>query len=119
MLHSAHHVPSAGPPIGGRRAGWPVQYEEDGAKFNCSSSPRVLRLTRNNDNERLQMTTLKQWADTHGPQPVTRIAGRLERFAGNTGDPETALAAAELCKMLRDTVPAPKAVKDVAESSQQ
>jgi len=48
-------------------------------------------------------TTLKQWAELHGPQPVSRIATRLERFAGNTGDPETALAAAELCKLLRDT----------------
>ena len=58
-------------------------------------------------NERIAMpaSTLKQWADTHGPQPVSRISARLERFAGNTGDPETALAAAELCKMLRDVNP--------------
>ena len=59
-------------------------------------------------------STLKQWADTHGPQPVSRISARLERFAGNTGDPETALAAAELCKLLRDTLPKKEQADDAA-----
>ena len=63
------------------------------------------------------MITLKQWAEAHGPQPVTRIASRLERFAGNTGDPETALAAAELCKLLRDTLPKKEQADDATNAS--
>ena len=59
-------------------------------------------------------STLKQWADLHGSEPIKRIAARLERFAGNTGDPETALAAAELCKLLRDTLPKKEQADDAA-----
>ena len=130
MPHSAHHVPSAGPPVGGRRAGWPVheggEMEKSLGKFIneslrealntpldhavlIGSSMKSTRDTMNTQSttntERNTMPTLKQWADAHGPQPVKRIAARMERFAGNTGDPETALAAAELCKLLRDSLP--------------
>lgn len=59
-------------------------------------------------------STLKQWSELHRPSAVSRVASRIERFAGNTGDPETALAAAELCKLIRDTLPKKEQADDAA-----
>lgn len=139
MPHSAHHVPSAVPLSGAAGPGGRCMNEEEKMKTlgevvmeNClklmkqpldhevliGSSTKSTRDTMNTQrtNERIAMpaSTLKQWADTHGPQPVSRISARLERFAGNTGDPETALAAAELCKLLRDTLPKKEQADDAA-----
>lgn len=46
--------------------------------------------------------TLKDWVEGHGPSKAERIAKRLERFSGNTGDTATGAAAAELVAMIRD-----------------
>ena len=59
-------------------------------------------------------STLKQWSELHRPSAVSRVASRIERFAGNTGDPETALAAAELCKLIRDSLPKKEQADDAA-----
>ena len=52
--------------------------------------------------------TLKQWADAHGAAPVSRVAKRIERFASNTTDPETSLAAQELIEMIQAALPKEK-----------
>ena len=46
--------------------------------------------------------TLQEWAEAH-PKGALRVARRIERFAGNTTDPETSAAAEELLDMLVDT----------------
>ena len=50
----------------------------------------------------MRMTTLKQWAETHGPTAVGRVVKRIERFAGNTTDPATSIAAEDLLKMIQE-----------------
>ena len=50
-------------------------------------------------------TTLKQWAEAHGPGPVGRVVKRIERFAGNTSDDGTAAAAKELLEMIGGVMP--------------
>ena len=51
------------------------------------------------------MPTLKQWGESHGAPAVSRVVKRIERFAGNTSDSETSLAAQELVGMIKDAVP--------------
>lgn len=58
------------------------------------------------------MATLKQWAEAHGAGPVSRVAKRIERFAGNTQDPDTSLAAEELVKMITEAAPKKEAADD-------
>ncbi|UOW93131.1 hypothetical protein SEA_NOSHOW_64 [Mycobacterium phage NoShow] len=50
-------------------------------------------------------TTIKQWVEGHGVGPVSRVVKRMERFAGNTTDPETSLAATELLEMIKSALP--------------
>jgi hypothetical protein len=50
----------------------------------------------------MSMPTLKQWAESHEPVAVERIHKRLMRFAENTTDPATSLAANELLAMIQD-----------------
>ena len=49
-------------------------------------------------------TTLKQWAEAHGPTATGRVVKRIERFAGNTVDAGTALAAEELVQMIKEVL---------------
>jgi len=44
-------------------------------------------------------TTLKEWAEGHGTA-AARVAKRIERFANNTTDPDTSMAAGELLEMM-------------------
>lgn len=60
------------------------------------------------------MPTLKQWAEGHGAAPVSRVVKRIERFATNTGDSDTAIAAQELVDMLKAVQPKEKS-DDAAE----
>lgn len=48
------------------------------------------------------MTTLEEWVKAHGNGPVSRVVKRIERFSGNTTDPDTSLAADDLVKMIRE-----------------
>lgn len=52
--------------------------------------------------------TFKQWATTHPAAAVTRVIGRLDRFANNTSNEETSLAAQDLVAKLKEAAGAPK-----------
>lgn len=54
------------------------------------------------------MPTIKQWTDTHGEGPSRRVAKRIARFAGNTGDDLTASAAQDLVEMIESALPKEK-----------
>lgn len=54
-------------------------------------------------------TTIKQWAEGHGTPAVSRVAKRLARFANNSTDPDTSLAAGELVSMIEEAMPKGKA----------
>ena len=56
------------------------------------------------------VTTIKQWAEGHGAAPVGRLVKRMERFASNTVDPSTSLAAEELIQMIKAALPKEKDV---------
>ena len=52
-------------------------------------------------------TTIKQWAEAHGSS-AARVGKRIERFAGNTSDPDTHDAAQELVEMIQSALPKEK-----------
>ena len=49
--------------------------------------------------------TIKQWAEGHDRGAVLRVAKRLGRFAKNTQDPDTSLAAQDLVDMIENAIP--------------
>lgn len=58
----------------------------------------------------MNSSTFREWATTHPAPAVNRIVRRIERFAGNTADEETSLAAQDLVDKLKEAIPnAPKA----------
>lgn len=50
-------------------------------------------------------SVLTDWAERHEPTAVARVIKRLGRFAGNTTDPATGLAAQELVDLIENSVP--------------
>ena len=49
--------------------------------------------------------TIKEWAKVHDPAALQRVAKRIKRFATNTQDPDTSLAAQDLVSMIENAVP--------------
>ena len=49
--------------------------------------------------------SIKQWATGHDAAAVSRVAKRIARFAKNTQDPDTSLAAQDLVDMIENAVP--------------
>lgn len=49
--------------------------------------------------------TFRQWAETHPRAAVLRVVSRLDRFANNTSNEETSLAAQDLVAKLKEATP--------------
>jgi hypothetical protein len=48
---------------------------------------------------------LKTWCNAHGPAATSRVAKRIERFASNTKDTDTAAAARDLIELIKANTP--------------
>lgn len=53
---------------------------------------------------------LQDFVERHPQSATNRLVKRIQRFAGNTTDPDTSLAAEELVKMFIDAIAAGKKV---------
>ena len=72
--------------------------------LNLKTTRDTIHTNNERTNERIDVTTLKQWVESHEPATISRVVKRIERFSGNTGDPSTGAAASELVEMIKEQI---------------
>ena len=50
-------------------------------------------------------TDIQVWTETYGAEAASRVAKRIKRFAGNTMDADTSLAAEALVNLIENAIP--------------